>query len=125
MPISHSVDESVRLIRTAGTGDVTAGEVARHLDELGADLREGARHDVLLDFGACTSLPSSDQLREVVARLERIGGKRRFGRCAILARRDALYGMTRMFEVFAEDQFAAIRVFRTTEEAERWLSADR
>ena len=41
--------------------------------------------------------------------------------CAILACRDALFGMMRMFEVLAQDSFRVTRTFRTATEAEAWL----
>jgi hypothetical protein len=121
MSISWALDEGSRLIRTVGVGDVTAGEVASHLEELGGSLAEGVRFDVLLDLGGCTSLPTSEQLRAIAAQLGRLGGRHRFGRCAIVARCDALFGMSRMFEVFAQEQFAETRAFRAADEAERWL----
>jgi hypothetical protein len=121
--ITWTLDEGSRVIRTLGIGDVTAGEVASHLDELDGRLDPGVRFDVLLDLGGCTSLPTSEQLRAIAAQLGRLGGRHRFGRCAIVAQRDALFGMTRMFEVFAQEQFAETRAFRAADEAERWLSA--
>jgi hypothetical protein len=121
MPITYAIDEGRRMIHTVGTGDVTPDEVASHLEELERSLSREVQFDVLLDLGACTSLPSSEQLRDVVTRLERLGGRHRFARCAIVARREALFGMTRMFEVFAQDQFGETRAFRATDEAEQWL----
>jgi hypothetical protein len=40
-----------------------------------------------------------------------------------VAQRDALYGMIRMFQVFAEDQFAISGAFRDRDEAVRWLDS--
>jgi hypothetical protein len=47
----------------------------------------------------------------------------RFRRWAIVAPDDAMSGMSRMFEVFAEKYFDATRVFHATREAIRWLDA--
>lgn len=71
------------------------------------------------------SLPESDQVRSAAAEVERMRTKVRWGAREIVATRDALFGMARMFQVLAEDFFATSRVFRDTEEAERWLSANR
>ena len=38
---------------------------------------------------------------------------------------DALFGMMRMFEVFAEGQFRKTQAFRTVGEAEVWLTLER
>lgn len=123
MSISYALDEGSRIIRTVGIGDVTADQVASHLEELDGRLDPGVRFDVLLDLGGCTSLPTSEQLRAIAAQLGQLGGRHRFGRCAIVARRDALFGMTRMFEVFAQEQFAETRAFRAADEAKEWLRA--
>jgi hypothetical protein len=40
---------------------------------------------------------------------------------AIIASQDALFGMARMFEVFAENYFGATRVFRSMDDGTRWL----
>jgi hypothetical protein len=77
---------------------------------------------VLLDVDHADSLPESKQLRVVNSHIAAIRAKVEFGMCAIVANRDAMFGMMRMFAVFAEENFRAIRVFRETAEAEKWLS---
>ncbi len=121
MPVCYSIDAGSRLIRTTGTGQVTLDEVLRHFDELAADPQAEGLLDVLLDLTECSSLPTSEQLRSVAARIGQLGGRLRFGRCAIVADRDALFGMIRMFAVFVEDLFGAVHVVRTRAEAEVWL----
>jgi hypothetical protein len=56
---------------------------------------------------------------------ERVRPRVEFGVCAIVARTDALFGMMRMFEVFAEGQFRKTQAFRTIGEAEVWLALER
>lgn len=46
----------------------------------------------------------------------------KWGACAISANRDALYGMTRVFQVFAEHLCASSSVLRERQ-SERWLSS--
>jgi hypothetical protein len=41
--------------------------------------------------------------------------------CTIVVNRDRMFGMMRVFGVFAEQFFRAIRVFRGAEEAKAWL----
>jgi hypothetical protein len=77
--------------------------------------------DVLLDLSDCTSLPDFQQLRKVASQIGDFGGPKRFGRCAIVATREVLYGMLRVFEVFVDGKFAAVRVFRSHSEAVDWL----
>jgi hypothetical protein len=74
-----------------------------------------------LDLSEQTSIPERDNLDEIAETVRRIRGRVQFRACAIVACTDALFGMLRMFEVFAEDYFGAICVFRVKEEAEAWL----
>jgi hypothetical protein len=80
---------------------------------------------VLLDLDELTSVPESGQLRRVTREIARLREKLRWGACAIVASRDVLFGMSRMFEVFAADLFALTHVFRKREEAELWLASAR
>jgi hypothetical protein len=121
MPISYQIDLPRELIRTQARGSVTPDEVAEHLRELEADPLFQKPLDVLLDLRACASLPDRNQLARVADQLRRLGGPQRFLRCAIVTGRTAMYGMTRMFEVLAEEQFASTHTFRTRREAELWL----
>jgi hypothetical protein len=50
-------------------------------------------------------------------------GKVTFGCCAVLADRDAMFGMARMWGVFVEDMFAAVSIFRTAPPAIEWFDA--
>lgn len=65
-------------------------------------------------------MPERTQLVGVATDIKRLGGRRRFRHCAIVASQPALFGMSRMFEVLAEAQFIATRVFITAE-GEVWL----
>jgi hypothetical protein len=122
MPITYQIDLPRDLIRSEATDSVTPDEVAGHLRALGVDPLFQKPMDVLLDLTACTSLPNRNQLAGVAYQLSRLGGRERFVRCAIVAARTAMFGMTRMFEVLAEEQFAATHTFQTRGEAEVWLS---
>ena len=77
---------------------------------------------VLLDLVGTTTLPESGQLLEVARAVERLKAKVKWGTCAIVASRDALFGMIRMFEVFVEGMFVRTRVFRERKDAKRWLA---
>src|SRR4029450_893012 len=110
MPVRYRIDPKASLIRTTGSGEVTFQEVLQHFRELEADPGAGGPIEVLPDWSACRSVPTSEQLRAVAGQINALGGRRRFGKCAIVARDDALYGMTRMFEVFVQNHFTATRV---------------
>ena len=121
MPVTYEIDSARRLVRTRCVGAVTVAEVLTHFDELERDPERPAQLDVILDLTGSTTLPESDQLRVVAARVGEVQAPR-FGRVAIVADRDSMFGMARMFEVFAQAHFAESRVFRQVDEAERWLA---
>lgn len=123
MPVHYLIDTSRQQIRTTCSGYVTFEEVAAHFQELHSDPEFVETFDVLLDMSGCTSLPTTEQLRDVVTLIASVGGRSRFGTCAVIASDDALYGLTRIFEVYARDVFARTDVFRAVEEGDRWLAS--
>jgi len=48
-----------------------------------------------------------------------------FGFCAVVATRDIVYGIARMFEVYAGRYFQEVMVFREVDTAESWLAEQR
>jgi hypothetical protein len=82
-----------------------------------------AHVNVLLDLRDTTSEPQSHQMRAAAGEVEELAGRVRWGACAIVAASDMLYGMSRVFEVFASEAFGESRVFRELVEAEIWLAA--
>ncbi|HVN37495.1 MAG TPA: hypothetical protein VMW19_04890 [Myxococcota bacterium] len=123
MPIRYDIDEPRSLIRTHCMGTTTLAEVALHFRELRADPRLPKRVNVLLDLTALVSAPERDQLRSVVAEVKDVGASLHWGVCAVAAKTDLLFGMSRIFAVFVEDVFTNTGVFRQLAEAERWLDA--
>jgi hypothetical protein len=125
MPVTYTLDAKERLIRTQCVGDVTLAEVLAHFRELERDPNSPGRVDVFLDLSETTSLPVTVQIAAVADEIKRIRAKVRFHACAVVAQRDALFGMLRMLEVKAEPFFHAFCVFRVSTEAETWLAAQR
>jgi hypothetical protein len=125
MPVTYQIDGANRLIHTKCIRPLTAAEVIDHFRLLEQDPSCPDRLDVLLEVRDGISVPSSGDLRAVTSAIGRVRGRVQFGICAIVAGTDVLYGMMRMFEVFAEQHFSKTRAFRTVREAEAWLSAQR
>jgi hypothetical protein len=123
VPVTYSIDPTRQLIRTTCVRPLTFAQVIDHFRELNEDPACSGRLDVLLDVTDIDSLPDSSQLGAVGTAVIAIRKKVQFGSCAIVADRDALFGMMRVFEVKAGDYFEAIRVFRRMAEAEIWLSS--
>lgn len=125
MPVSYQLSPETGFIDTRCTGALTLDEVMSHFRKLEADPSLPGRLDVLLDLDEVTSLPESTQLREVTRAISRLEPRVAWGACAIVASRDALYGMSRVFEVLVEGLFARTHVFRERGEAQRWLDSRR
>jgi hypothetical protein len=125
MPVTYQIDKASNIIRTKCIGLVTIEEVIDHFRVLAQDPDCPDYLDVLLDLSEATTIPTKENLREVSRVISSVEGTVQFGICAIVACTDVLYGMLRMFEVFAEKGFRETRVFRTTEGAEAWLASRR
>lgn len=120
MPIVYEIDRPRGRIRTTCFGSVTLPQVMAHFDELQRDPDRPARLDVLLDLTGVTTPPEAPQLRAAADRVGLVEDLV-FGACAIVADREAMYGMARMFEVLARGHFSVIRTFRRRAEAEQFL----
>jgi hypothetical protein len=123
MPIAYQIDRAEQLVRTSCTGATTLDEVLQHFAVLIQDPECPEQLNVLLDLSEMTSPPVSDQLRTVATEIARIGPRVQFLNCAIIAPKDAMFGMARMFEVFNEQHFGTTRVFRTRDEGAIWLAS--
>ncbi|MBZ5654187.1 MAG: hypothetical protein LAO56_02795 [Acidobacteriia bacterium] len=125
MPVTYTIDRKEKVIRTQCVGMVTFPEVADHFQQLERDPDCAERLAVLLDLSEVRSTPDTGQIRAVSYELRKIQGKVRFDVCAVVASRDVLFGMLRVFEVMAEPYFRSICVFRGIAEAEAWLVSQR
>jgi hypothetical protein len=123
VPVTYEIDPGSRLIRTRCAGDVRVAEILEHFAALLADSALPERPDVLLDLSQTTSNPDSGQIHAVAEEVKVLREKLRWGAIAIVAQRDLLFGMSRVFEVFAQPAFREIRVFRDHAEAEAWLAS--
>jgi hypothetical protein len=125
MPVAYQIDAERRLIRTTCSGELTLQEVLEHFRTLQCDPGCPEHLDVFLDVRDVSSLPMPGQLSAVVSEIRRVRPRVTFGACAIVAERDALFGMMRVFEAQADGLFAITRTFRTAQEADAWLVAQR
>jgi hypothetical protein len=125
MPVTYTIDASAKLIHTKCAGDVMLDEVIGHFRTLYDDPACPSQLDVLLDLAEMGKLPNGFQLQTVSYEIRRVRERVRFGFCAVIAPRAALFGMLRVFAVMAQDYFREIRVCRSAAEATEWLNASR
>jgi hypothetical protein len=125
MPVTYVIDVGSNILRTTCTNPLRLADVVDHFHQLKMDPMCVGPLDVLLDLRATDFLPESQQLGAVVSEIAAIQNKVQFGSCGIVTANDAMFGMMRMFEVTARGYFRATRVFRSMNEAEAWLAAQR
>src|SRR5262245_11448086 len=120
MPVTYEIDAPRALIRTRCSGEVQLEDVLAHFAELQRDPRRPEWPDVLLDMTGLETLPNSGQLGAVK---DRLGWRPalRFRFCAIVADRDVVFGIARMFQTLAGAFFEEVTVVRARIEAEAWL----
>jgi hypothetical protein len=123
MAVTYELDPKRSLIRTRCHGEVVFAEVLEHFKTLEADPACPDRLDVLLDLSTVVNLPTPAQVKAIASETSRLLSRVRWGHCAIVAPRDVVYGVSRMFEMVSEPYFRGLRVFRTFDEAEAWLEA--
>jgi hypothetical protein len=121
MPVYYRIDFAAERIDTACVGEVSLDEVLGHFRELAAAALP-RRLDVLLDLTQMTSLPETGEIRQAADALVGTTMPTRFRACAVVAKENVLFGMSRMWVVYAESAFERVHVFRDRGEAERWLA---
>jgi hypothetical protein len=105
------------------TGDVTYPECQRALDDILAHPAAAAAdaRKILVDARGVASAPSTEELR-VIARDMKGLITRGYGPMAIVTDRTFVYGVARMFAVFAEAFGLHVRAFRSVDDASSWLN---
>ncbi len=74
--------------------------------------------DLLINSSRASFNPTPDQLRELVARMAKF---EKLGRRALVANTDFFFGLGRMAGAFEELQGKEMLVFKTVDEAKKWL----
>lgn len=106
------------------TGDVTYHECQHGLDDVlahPAGSRSNARK-ILVDGRRVTGAPNTEELR-AFAHDMKLFIDRGYGPVAIVTDRAFVYGVARMFAVFAEEFGMSVRAFLSADEASDWLKA--
>jgi hypothetical protein len=124
VPVTYKIDAARRLIYTTCSGPVELQEIADHFQQLLRDPECVGAFDVLLDVSAQQKIPISTELGAVTREIAAVRRKVQFGSCAIVAPGDVMFGMMRMFEIFATPYFKTIRVFRSLADAQAWLGLE-
>lgn len=104
------------------TGHVTHDECQRALDDILAHPAQEGTRTILVDARGVTGAPRSSELQSL-ARDMKVFVRRGYGPMAIVTDRTFVYGVARMFAVFAEAFGLHVRAFQSVDEASAWLDS--
>jgi hypothetical protein len=114
--------EGPSIFRVRASGAVTFEEVEKLLGEIRADPRLCCGVSVLVDGREVEKAPTAAELRAIAADMKPLLDHG-LGPVAIVTDSPFIYGVARMFSVFAEMVSANVAPFHCIDEARRWLSS--
>jgi hypothetical protein len=119
MPISYHIDKNQAAVFTTVSGTVDDEELVGHARALSSDPEVQLASVSLIDFRDVEEIDTSpDGVRRVVLIFREIGYA---PKSALVADRDATFGMARMYELMRGDAVSDVQVFREVDEAKKWL----
>lgn len=124
-PLSYDLDAALGRLHVRCSGPLTLDEVLAFFRALEREEILPRRLDVLADVRATESLPDTEDVRIAALEIRQLALGARWGACAVVADRDAAYGVARMFLMLADRVFGATSVFRDVDSAELWLAAQK
>jgi hypothetical protein len=122
MPLTYRRDDARRLLTVIAVGDITLTEAIEMLDRR---VMDGTWSYSLLYDGRQRSGTMDPQEVRILVELTRSLSNRHgpSGPMALVREDAAGAGLSRIFGILSEDLTARVAMFRTIEEAERWLDA--
>jgi hypothetical protein len=123
MPIQYEVDRAAMLMTTRATGRITPAMLFEYLDAIIADPTNDQCDELMIFDDVDIDAISSADVRALAHRSAELSQDDKF-RVAVVAARDADFGMVRMFQAFRELDEQRMAVFRTLEAACQWLGVD-
>jgi hypothetical protein len=120
MSIYYFRDQQNNRLITTAEGVVTFEEINAHLDleERNGDLNRPE----LIDARNASTTITAEQVRHLAHRAAGMLSRMRLGPSALVTNDDVVFGMGRMYSVFAESAGAIVEVFRDIDAANRWLA---
>jgi hypothetical protein len=123
MPCSYRIDKKRRLVIGVGTGTVTKEDIILYLRNMKNDAAFDPHYDKIENTRDVTELKINNaDLQEISQIIILDNSVRR----ALVASRDLLFGVSRMFEAYrGSEQEGNFGVFRTKDEALQWINNGR
>ena len=127
MSVEYTYDEKNRVMYTRFFGEVTAKDLRDQGEAVASDPRIGPGTRELVDLSNIENITGEASGLEQNIRIDMQHSDKLAGlRTAIIAPTDLLFGFARMYQSLAEvkDAPSTVEVFRTEEEARKWLGLD-
>lgn len=121
MPIDYMIDAEAGMVTVTARGPVSQADDLGCFRALLADRDFTPGLKLLLDYRERESVASTDEARELVDEMGRLGKQFGDSRFALVVSSDLAYGMGRMVSSLAERSFPPVAVFRDLEAARSWL----
>ena len=121
MPASYRIDKSLGLVFTKGEGVLTGQDIRTHELRLREDPDFDPSYNQLIDLRDVIEFAASTEEMRTISTYHISNEK---SRRAIVAEKDAHFGMARMYEMLRGVKPDQITVFRDMAEARHWLGLD-
>ena len=121
MPITYEVDRETRLLVTHIDGSITAKDLLEYIDAIISDDATTGCDELMIVGDADADAIAASDVRAAARRATDMSSADDGFRCAVVAARDADFGLFRMFQVFRDLGEERMAVFRTVDQACEWL----
>lgn len=121
MPVAVGFAQ-LRTFLLHAAGEVTLAEVQRTMDDVLAHPGLASGSQVLIDGRTVTGTPSAAEVRQIARELTPLIS-RGLGPITIVTQPGFVYGVARMFAVFAETIHPHVSAFTDMESAQEWLAS--
>ncbi len=116
------IDKDNKLVQVKARGKVDALELKEIFVETVGHVDWQTGFDMLCDYSNIEEFDvSSEEIDDITEWQESIDSLIGNGRCAVVARKDSVFGMSRMWELISSERAQEICVFRQMEDAIVWL----
>jgi 23S rRNA U2552 (ribose-2'-O)-methylase RlmE/FtsJ len=120
VPVRYQIDQNHSLVRLDLSDPLDSEQVVETVNRLLSDPALCRGLNFVSDHSKLDSTATTELVKSIPELLTKLTERLGPFRCAVVVPGDASYGMARMAEVFAERTSAAVRAFRTLDEAEAW-----
>jgi hypothetical protein len=122
MPTSYRIDPAKRVALTRGWGEVTDDEMLQYYLDLAADPEFDPG---FCQLGDLTGVSRPSMSTATVRRAASLAVFHPSARRALVATKDVVFGVARMFAIMSDQHGQNVRVFRSKDEAVAWLTEER